>query len=264
MTTVETYAPQLAFEERAFAYVHHVLRNAPREWMMVGMNGEYTSVRRYLNDKVSYFDLYQRQRPVCPKGKELVYPEGLGALAPGFEGTASRSGRWHGPLHCADFLNMAYPMVMHDDEKYLIIALNSSSFLAASLWDGAIGELRAEQNARLTRFLLKNEAKCIIVLVHHHIGFPSDKHQEFVEAFGIGGRMQTRALALLEARVVAYAISLLPNSYLFHGHIHFPFAARLGRGGKVISGPSVTEFRFVARSCPRRVRRHVRSWPIAT
>lgn len=240
MTTVETRAPQLAFEERAFAYVHEVLRNAPPEWMMVGIGGEYTSVRKYLDDKAWYFDLYQKQRPVCPKGKELVYPEGLGALAPGFEGTAVRAGRWHGPLHCADFLNMAYPMVMHDDEKYLIIALNSSSFLAASLWDGAIGELGAEQRDRLTSLLLKNKAKCVIVLVHHHIGFPPDKHQEFVKAFRIGGRMQTRALALFEARVVAYTISLLPNSYLFHGHIHFPFAAQVGRGGKVISGPSVT------------------------
>jgi hypothetical protein len=237
--TTETYAPQLAFEERAFAFVHQVLRNAPPEWMMVGIGGEYTSLRKYLDDRAWYFDLYQKQRPICPTGVKLVYPEGLGALAPGLEGTASRAGRWHGPLHCADFLNMAYPMVMHDDEKYLIIALNSSSFLAASLWDGAIGELTPGQHGRFVNLISKNSAKCIIVLVHHHIGFPPDKHEEFVKACGIGGHMQARALALLEARIVAYAISILPSSYLFNGHIHFPFTAQLGRG-KVISGPSVT------------------------
>ena len=55
MTTVETYAPQLAFEERAFGYVHQVLRNAPPEWMMVGIRGESTSVRKYLDGQIGRY-----------------------------------------------------------------------------------------------------------------------------------------------------------------------------------------------------------------
>lgn len=233
MTTTETYAPHLAFEKRAFTYVHRILRNAPSAWMMVGNDGKYTSVRSYLDDKAWYFDLYQKRPPVL-KGRKVIFPEGLGALAPGYERTFARTL----PLHCADFLIMAYPMVMRDDDKYLIVALNSASFLAPSLYHGAIGDLRQSQ---LDRFitLLENNAnsgKCMIILVHHHIGFPAQKHREYVNAYG---RLTTRALAFRHARVVARFIRLLDNCYLFHGHIHYPYTAQLGRA-KVISGPSVT------------------------
>jgi hypothetical protein len=65
MTTTETYpsSPYLAFEKRAFTYVHRILRNAPREWMMVGNDGKYMSVRTYLDNKAGYFDLYQKHPP---------------------------------------------------------------------------------------------------------------------------------------------------------------------------------------------------------
>jgi hypothetical protein len=85
--------------------------------MMVGNDGRYMSIRDYLDEKAWYFDLYQRQPPVL-RGSKVIFPEGLGPLAPGYERAFARSR----PLHCADFLIMAYPMVMRDDDKYLIVA----------------------------------------------------------------------------------------------------------------------------------------------
>jgi hypothetical protein len=79
-------------------------------------------------------------------------------------------------------------------------------------------------------------ARCVILLIHHHIGFPPEKLREFRERYG---QMQTDALTLLDAEELKEIILPLRHCYVFHGHKHFPYHARLGEA-IVISGPSVT------------------------
>jgi 3',5'-cyclic AMP phosphodiesterase CpdA len=225
------------YDGRAFRYMKCVLLRCPSSWLML-LDGKLTSVSQYLMRLADYLDAYEKYPPypsIPGRGRpqEVIVPQELIDVAKRHSAEA-----WPGTkgLLCADFLELSYPMVMHQEETLLIIGLNSCGVAAKTITGSAIGWLGPGQLGRLRTLIADAGTRSVILLLHHHIGFPPEKREEFEKKHG---RVQTDALTLIDADELIKIIATIDRCYVFHGHKHFPYHARLGKA-VVISGQSVT------------------------
>jgi len=244
LSLVTQHAPgfalsRLAHDKQAYNFITKILMKCPPQWMMLTETGQ-VRVRSHLESVAEYLTCYGEHPPynkTIPVGGravvEIGFPEELRESASHHENLLWPSKRNH---MCYEFLRMAYPMVMLDDDKYLIISLNSCEDAPESLLNSGFGRLGRKQIECFETLTKDAGSRCVIVLLHHHVGIPPEilaamkkKHR----------RVEIRALALRDAYKFAKILGTLNKCVVFHGHKHIGYRAKLGNT-IVISGPSVT------------------------
>jgi 3',5'-cyclic AMP phosphodiesterase CpdA len=230
---------ELAYDRHAYTFITKILMRCPQEWMMMTETGRI-SVRSHLESVKDYLDCYGEYPPFkrsTPAGGGAVvdiwFPKELLKSASLYKGRLWPS---YGYLMCHDFLRMAYPMVMLDDDNYLIIGLNSCEESPGTLLNSGFGRLGRKQIRRFEALVKDAGARCVVVLLHHHVGFPP---QILTAMKAKHRRVEIRALALRDAYKFARILTNLDKCVIFHGHKHIGYRAKLGNA-TVISGPSVT------------------------
>lgn len=130
-----------------------------------------------------------------------------------------------------DLLLVAFPIIVHEDDKYVVVALNSNTCPASSMPEGAIGTLGKVQLNQLEELLKSRENKCTIVLLHHHLGCPP----ELLTAFKTG---ELSVLQLEEAQQVCDILASHKPTVVLHGHKHVSYWASY-KDVMILSGASV-------------------------
>ena len=223
------------YDRRALLFIQHVLTQCPSDWRML-ISDELVSVRTFLAERETYLKTYQKHPPypVIPgfwTQHEIITPDELLSAADAHIGTP-----WPSPEHptCGDFLEMAFPMVMRDDANCLVIGLNSNNVMSKNISNSAMGLLGDGQLKRLRAIISRAQARMVLLLIHHHIGFPPNKLDEFRSKYGT---TQTDALTLLDADELGRILATVEHCCVLHGHKHFPYHAALG-STVVVSGHS--------------------------
>src|SRR2546430_4332756 len=141
---------------------------------MMYTNEGLLSVRQVVEERSSYLQAYRRNPPTATipflgEDSKVALYRGLHAAASPFFGSI-----WPRPdrLMCFQFIEMAYPMIMRDDQDFLILGLNSATVMSESITGSAIGWIESGQLDRFRRIASQANDRCVIVLIHHHIGFP--------------------------------------------------------------------------------------------
>ena len=137
---------------------------------------------------------------------------------------------------CSDFIRLAYPMIMRDDDDFLIVGLNTCDEEAGALVDSAIGRMGKAQLDRLRNIVGRAKGRCVILLMHHHVGAPKEIEESLRKRLG---SLTFASLTLREARELGAILSQLEKCVVFHGHKHVGYRARLGPTF-VVSGRSVS------------------------
>jgi Calcineurin-like phosphoesterase len=214
------------FDHRSFLYIKNVLCKSPPTWMML-VDDQLISVRSYLDDRADYLSVYERHPPYATlptfwRDHRLEIPAELVEAAHHYVGSV-----WPSPGDplCVRFLEIAYPMVMRKDDDFLIVGLNSNYVAARNISGSAMGWLGPGQLSRLQTVLGQVGSRSVIILVHHHLGFPPEKLQEFQEKYS---STEIDSLMLMDSNELRNLIAPLKYCYVFHGHKHFPYHARLG------------------------------------
>ena len=135
-----------------------------------------------------------------------------------------------------DLLQELYPLIVFENEKFVVVALNSNTGPAGWIADGALGSLGTRQLGRLELILNQRERdKCVIVLLHHHVGCPDEVRPLVAKP--------DAALRMLQLQDGTQLLSLLQrhggNFIVLHGHKHVGYWAKAGTT-TVISGASVS------------------------
>lgn len=230
---------QLSYDRHAHTFITKILTRCPQQWMMLSETG-LISVRSYLESVADYLACYDNYPPFARSFPvsggavlDIWFPDQLIKAASRYKGSLWPSER---SRMCHDFLRMAYPMVMLDDDRYLIIGLNSCDETPETLINSGFGRLGRKQISRFESLVRDAGARCVIVLLHHHVGIPS---QVLAAMRRQHSRIEIRALALRDAYRLARVLGSLKKCIVFHGHKHIGYQAILG-SATVIAGPSVT------------------------
>lgn len=223
------------YDHHAFLFIQNILTRCPTNWSML-ISNELVGVRAFLAEREAYLKTYETHPPysIIPgfwKQHEIITPEEL------LRGTDAHLGTpW--PTHdrptCTDFLEIVFPIVMHNDSEQLVIGLNSNVIAAKNISNSAIGMLGTRQLERLRTIVSSAGTRYVFLLIHHHIGFPPGKLEEFRVKHGM---VQTDALTLLDADALGQVVSGIKRCCVLHGHKHFPYYAMYG-SAVVISGHS--------------------------
>jgi hypothetical protein len=224
------------FDQRCLLFIDRILVNCPITWKML-IGEERVSVRQFLADRSGYLAKYKDHAPYARvpgywTQLGIVIPERLLNATDAYAETAWPTRR---QPTCADFMKLAYPMIMHEDNELLIVGLNSANVESKNISGSAVGWLGEGQLERLRMVLSGADNRHVILLIHHHIGFPPEKLQEFRAKYG---GVQTDALTLLDADKLGEIIASTEKCYVLHGHKHFPYTASF-QNVVVISGHSV-------------------------
>lgn len=232
-------AAELSYDQHAFTFITKILANCPQHWMMWTEGGR-VSVRSYLESVKDYLDCYAEHPPFTrstPAGGsavlEIWFPEELTKSA-----SLYKSCMWPTIRNrmCSDFLRLAYPMVMLEDDRYVVIGLNSCDESPEMILNSGYGRLGNKQIARFQSLAKEVGSRCLIVLLHHHVGMPPQILTAMKEHYR---RVEIRALALRDGYKFAKVLEGLNKCVVFHGHKHIGYQATLG-SATVVSGPSVT------------------------
>ena len=243
------FTPELHFDRQARRFIEHVLMKCPRSWMMLTNDGLH-SVREFIESRTDYLKTYKHYPPHIGWEADgtpyLRIPDELFKATEQYGNTI-----WPTKLDpmCFHLLELTYPMVMRDDPHFLVIGLNSCFEKAKSIMRSGVGRLGRQQLVGLNAILSKAAGRCVIILVHHHVGIPKELVGDLRRSFG---RVTLRSLALREARQLARMLSKVPRCILFHGHKHVAYHAIAGNM-IVISGESVA---YPSREKGARVRRY--------
>jgi 3',5'-cyclic AMP phosphodiesterase CpdA len=122
-----------------------------------------------------------------------------------------------------DLLHALYPLIVFENDRIVVVALNSNTVRSSWLADGALGELGALQLSFLELILnARPKDKIVAVLVHHHIGCPHDIQRQIARTM-----VELKALQMHEGPLLA---GLLQRhgapSIVLHGHKHAGYWAK--------------------------------------
>ena len=134
---------------------------------------------------------------------------------------------WPGPWPVVDapffrdLVELAYPMILAEENEFLLVGLNSCLSPADTMVASGFGKLGKNQLRRLEALIscLKREQR-LIVLMHHHIGVPGGMRK------WITRWLQLKGLQLGDARKLQDILSRRGNSVVFHGHLHSGYYAK--------------------------------------
>jgi len=174
---------------------------------------------------------------------ELPWRNDLSRYVPGivfddqYRATFSTEGLWpttEYPL-VQDLLHLLYPLVVYENERIVVIALNSNTIPSSWLADGALGEIGVTQAVRLELMLRQRPRdKVVVALVHHHIGCPQDVQPAVAKS-----KIELKALQLNDAWQLADIFQRhAAPCVVLHGHKHVGYFAQ-ARGISVLSAASV-------------------------
>jgi hypothetical protein len=132
-----------------------------------------------------------------------------------------------------DFVNLIYPLIVHEDKRYIVVALNSNTRTGFQIADGAIGILGNDQLERLEVILNSRPSKCAVILIHHHVGIPDglDPLDRFWGA-------ELAALQLKEASELCKRLANHHATVVMHGHDHQGYWAKYEEKVTILSGAS--------------------------
>ncbi len=162
---------------------------------------------------------------------EIVFPDELRA-------TFQPEGFWPTlkyPL-VQDLLQAAlYPLILFENDRTMVVALNSNTVRSSWLVDGALGEIGVRQAMRLELMLRQRpKDKLVVLLLHHHIGCPRDVRHRIART-----RVELKALQLHDGWQLADILQRHgAPCVLLHGHKHAGYWARAGKFS-VLSAASV-------------------------
>jgi hypothetical protein len=169
---------------------------------------------------------------VVPAG--LDFPEEL--LHAAYDPTGTLVWPGGGDFLFNDLISLSYPMIFREDQQKIIIGLNSCNSIAGSLFTSGYGYLEDDQLARLVEIVHRVPAKVVILLIHHHVGFPSGimrsvlKHHTALQIKALQLKNSQSLMSILEAHNEQVIV--------FHGHKHIGYNA-IRNNVTVISGPSI-------------------------
>jgi 3',5'-cyclic AMP phosphodiesterase CpdA len=130
-----------------------------------------------------------------------------------------------------DLLLEVFPIIVHEDDQYVVVALNSNTRPACSVLEGAIGTLGDLQLNQLEELLKSRAGKCTVVLMHHHLGCPPEVRTAFTNA-------ELNVLQLEEAQRVCDMVASYKPTVVLHGHKHVSYSASY-KDAMILSGASV-------------------------
>ncbi|MET3225822.1 putative phosphodiesterase [Bradyrhizobium japonicum] len=167
---------------------------------------------------------------------KTIYYEWDQTLLEQAKGLGQRGFPWPTQQSCEmiDFVDVLFPLLMLETEQFYIVGLNSNTKRSMNIFTGALGEVGWKQLSKLSLLIKARKGKCLILLVHHHIGFPGEIIREVRSRFG---KAQLAALRLRDAKKLAKVLSAASSCVVFHGHKHMLYRAQLGKAA-VISGSS--------------------------
>ena len=229
-----------AHERRCRNFVEGCLVNAPRTWRLA--DGR-TSVVDILKAAEEYRCVYDKNPPesevvlVAPAASgsvEFRIPQELRDAAKSLITAFTWPSEKH--LLYRDLLRIAYPMLLYEDEEFVVIGLNSAVPVGYSLWSSAFGLLGRHQVRKLKKMIPEYEGKRLIFLLHHHIGFPKKVWAHFKSS---RPWIAAKFLQLRDARSLRRILKKREGTaVMLHGHKHIAYHAR-GDLGFVFSAPSV-------------------------
>jgi hypothetical protein len=161
-----------------------------------------------------------------------------------------------------DLVKALYPIILREDERSVLIGLNSNTSMANSILDGAFGRLGRAQLERLATLLEGFKDRCKIIMLHHHVG-ATDKRR----LRGLLSRTKMKTLQLRDAAELHRVLARHKNVIVCHGHQHVGYHARKGQAlilsaasvayGNRYGGPSCVLYEIDAGAQEPGVRAHV-------
>jgi 3',5'-cyclic AMP phosphodiesterase CpdA len=259
----ESVGASSEYDERCREFCYQALRFTPTNWYTL-----YKAKKVYIRNIFIGLDPYFHQHfitpprlgppekfsgtpaglevlNVSPQLRKLAYDyEMKGALFP----TSDR-------VQFTDAIRLLYPMVIFENEAFFVVAINSSLSASTSFLRGALGRVGIGQRRRLKMLLRSAKGRVVLMLVHHHLGFPTAVRRRMIELSDLSQansrrlgakilhfvlvRLQLRLLSLTDARSVSRIISRIHKTIIFHGHKHVRYRAKY-RNSVIISEASVT------------------------
>jgi 3',5'-cyclic AMP phosphodiesterase CpdA len=122
-----------------------------------------------------------------------------------------------------DLLHELFPIIVFENDRFFVVALNSNTVRSSWLVDGALGEIGGLQLTRLILMLERRpKNKVVVVLLHHHIGCPHDIQHKIARTM-----VELKALQLREGRELAGVLETHgAPSLVLHGHKHAGYWAK--------------------------------------
>jgi len=248
------------FDTRCWLLCQSLTRLSGLDWKFES-EGKIYSVHRVLQDAKSYADLYRKNPPgwVLNRNIQATSPN-IEVFRPSphlesFVAQATRAGSiFPNQTHRSyrDAVALLYPMAMFENDGFLVIGVNSSFSAAAIAPRAAIGTIGRSQRRRLAKLLEKAGNRAVIILVHHHIGFPPRvfrklwalRSRKLEKKFrpriaALAAHLLIKFLAVTDASATARLLRQISRCVVLHGHKHIGYQACLGKA-RIISSPSVT------------------------
>lgn len=229
----------LPYERRCRVFIGNLISRSSRTWRIYGKNGGLP-FGEFIDRVSPYFREYENHPPfekLEGGGQQYSYtlcsPDELRFAADQY----GIGLPW--PSSARPFmyqlLQEAYPIVFYEDAQYLIVGLNSCAVPAGSLLSGAFGALGSAQLQRVRDLANDREGRCLILLMHHHLGWPDALRNRLKD---FSKQVEMKALQLIDAADLDEVLAKLNRTVIFHGHKHVRYEARR-HSTTIVCGPSV-------------------------
>jgi 3',5'-cyclic AMP phosphodiesterase CpdA len=229
----------LPYERRCRVFVNNLISASSRTWRIYGKNGG-VPFGEFMDRVSPYFEEYEKHPPFEKlKGGGQWYSYTLNS-PDDLRSAADRYGiglPWPSSTYpfMYQLLQEAYPIVLHEDARYVIAGLNSCAVPASSLLSGAFGALGSPQLHRLRDLANDRGERCLVLLMHHHLGWPDALRNRLKD---LSKKLEMKALQLTDASDLDEVLAKLDRTVIFHGHKHVRYEARR-RSTTIVCGPSV-------------------------
>lgn len=227
----------LDFEEKCKTFTLRILQGHEQTWSMFTDTG-LTPVRAHLNGVQDFLDTYEKHPP--KRSQVFIGNQPVPSVDFPIELLKASEAYPHWPTHDKFLFNelissIIYPMLLYEDDKHIVIGLNSCCSPADTILAGGFGFLGEQQIRRLSKLLSNRASKLPILLLHHHLGIPKMMRKRLIKSFSYA---QIKALQLKDATQFDQVLVSLPSVVVFHGHMHMGYHARR-HNATIICGPSI-------------------------
>lgn len=233
-----TGEPEIEHELRCHRFLESCFELCPDTWVLC--NTKRTSVKGLLAACSTYRTAYKANPP---RGKlvahshanylKLEVPTELRIMA---ASAGSRYWPTATKLLYSDLFQLLYPLIVLETDSVVIVALNSASPVGGTMWSSSFGLIGGDQLHKLQGIVATVGSRQLILLVHHHIGFPSQIRSRFCKSHSW---MEAKLLQLRDAKAFLSVISPCKRRpIVFHGHKHIAYVGERPES-LCVSAPSV-------------------------